>query len=52
MSAKKITRTTASTNIYLSKKVNRPGRHSKKRTSKLKTSKNYKKTYRGQGKKR
>ena len=28
----------------------RPGVHSKKKTSKLKTSKNYKKAYRGQGK--
>ena len=28
----------------------RPGRHSKKRSSKLKTSKNYRKAYRGQGK--
>lgn len=27
----------------------RPGIHSKKKTSKLKTSKNYKKPYRGQG---
>lgn len=31
-------------------KVSNPGRHSKKKTSKLKTSKNYKKRYRGQGK--
>lgn len=30
-------------------KVSRPGVHSKKRTSKLKGSKNYKKAYRGQG---
>ena len=29
--------------------VSRPGVHAKTRTSKLKTSKNYKKTYRGQG---
>ena len=28
----------------------RPNRHSKKRSSKLKTSKNYKKSYKGQGK--
>jgi hypothetical protein len=27
----------------------RPNRHSKKRSSKLKTSKNYKKSYKGQG---
>jgi hypothetical protein len=31
-------------------KVKRPGVHSKKKTSKLKSSKNYKKLYRGQGK--
>lgn len=30
-------------------KVKRPGVHSKKRTSSLKTSKNYRKAYRGQG---
>lgn len=30
--------------------VKRPGVHSKKSTSKLKSSKNYKKLYRGQGK--
>ena len=29
--------------------VSRPGIHAKTKTSKLKTSKNYKKTYRGQG---
>lgn len=31
------------------KKVSRPGVHSKTKTSKLKTSKNYKKTYKAQG---
>lgn len=31
-------------------KVNRPGVHSKTKTSVLKSSKNYKKLYRGQGK--
>jgi len=31
-------------------KVSRPGVHSKTKTSKLKSSKNYKKLYRGQGK--
>lgn len=31
-------------------KVNRPGVHAKTRTSNLKTSKNYRKKYRGQGK--
>lgn len=30
-------------------KIKRPGVHSKKKTSHLKTSKNYKKAYRGQG---
>ena len=30
-------------------RVKRPGVHSKKRTSRLKTSKNYRKAYRGQG---
>lgn len=33
-------------------KVNRPGVHSKKSTSKLKSSKNYRKKYVGQGSKR
>jgi hypothetical protein len=32
------------------KKISRPGVHSKAKTSKLKDSKNYKKTYKGQGK--
>jgi hypothetical protein len=31
-------------------KIKRPGIHSKNNTSKLKKSKNYKKSYRGQGK--
>ena len=31
-------------------KIKRPGVHSKTKTSNTKTSKNYKKTYRGQGK--
>ena len=31
-------------------KVSRPGVHSKTKTSNLKSSKNYRKTYRGQGK--
>ena len=34
------------------KKVRRPGVHAKTKTSKVKSSKNYKKAYRGQGKKR
>ena len=32
------------------KKINRKGRHSKKKSSSLKTSKNYKKLYNSQGK--
>ena len=32
------------------KRVKRPGVHAKSKTSKLKTSKNYQKKYRGQGK--
>jgi hypothetical protein len=31
------------------KKISRPGIHSKSKTSKLKSSKNYKKKYKGQG---
>jgi hypothetical protein len=39
-----------STSIKVEKpKVSRPGVHSKCKTSKLKSSKNYKKLYRGQG---
>ena len=34
---------------YSSNKVSRPGVHSKTKTSKLKSSKNYKKSNRGQG---
>ena len=44
--AKVITKTTTHLNKT---KVRRPGVHSKKRHSNLKTSKNYKKAYRGQG---
>jgi hypothetical protein len=36
-------------NKYKSNTTKRPGIHSKSKTSKLKTSKNYKKKYRGQG---
>ena len=35
--------------IKIEKNVNRKGVHSKSKTSKLKSSKNYKKPYRGQG---
>ena len=34
----------------MTRKVNRPGVHAKSQTSSLKSSKNYKKLYRGQGK--
>lgn len=34
---------------YTSSKVSRPGVHAKTKTSKLKSSKNYKKSYKGQG---
>jgi len=34
---------------YMSHKVSRPGVHAKTKTSKLRSSKNYKKSYRGQG---
>ena len=41
---------TASVTRFIKRaKVSRPGRHSKKKTSKLKSSKNYKKLNRGQG---
>ena len=41
---------TTTTKVHLeTSKVKRPGIHSKKKTSKLKKSKNYKKMYRGQG---
>jgi hypothetical protein len=39
----------APTNTYKKHKVKRPGVHSKTKTSKLKTSRNYAKPYRGQG---
>jgi hypothetical protein len=37
------------TTAYEKANVSRPGVHAKTKTSKLKTSKNYKKTYAGQG---
>lgn len=39
-----------SVKTFVKEKVSRPGIHSKTKTSKLKNSKNYKKSYRGQGK--
>ena len=38
-----------SVKAYMSTNVSRPGVHAKTKTSKLKSSKNYKKSYRGQG---
>ena len=43
-------KTTSNTSYKLEKKkIKRPGVHTKKKTSTLKTSKNYTKTYKGQG---
>jgi hypothetical protein len=43
-------KTQSSSSLYKEKpKVNRPGIHAKTKSSKLKQSKNYRKTYRGQG---
>ena len=36
--------------VKIEKSISRPGVHSKNKSSKLKSSKNYKKSYRGQGK--
>ena len=44
------TKLTQSNTFQKKSKVNRPGVHSKTKTSVLKSSKNYKKLYRGQGK--
>jgi hypothetical protein len=45
------TKQTSATKMYNpTPKKKRPGVHSKKKTSKSKSSKNYKKSYRGQGK--
>lgn len=41
--------TTISTRAYFKPKVSRPGVHAKTKTSKSRKSKNYKKSYRGQG---
>lgn len=40
---------TASIVIKIDRKISRPGIHAKTKVSKLKSSKNYKKLYRGQG---
>jgi hypothetical protein len=42
--------TSAAVKTYTKVKVSRPGVHAKTKTSKLKSSKNYKKTYKRQGK--
>ena len=47
--AKSNTSSNSSVKLSISK-VSRPGVHSKTKTSKLKQSKNYKKSYKGQGK--
>jgi hypothetical protein len=44
--------TTGSVKTYIKTRKSRPGVHSKTSTSKLKSSKNYKKKYAGQGRKR
>jgi hypothetical protein len=41
--------TTSSTTLRSKSKTKRPGIHSKKKSSKGKNTKNYKKTYKGQG---
>jgi hypothetical protein len=47
--AKKSSSSATTSRFRKKAKVSRPGVHSKKRTSKLKSSRNYKKKYRGQG---
>lgn len=42
-------KSTSSTTFMESPKVSRPGVHAKTKTSKTKSSKNYKKRYKGQG---
>lgn len=41
--------TTTSLRVYKKDKVSRPGVHAKTKTSKMKSSKNYKKSYNSQG---
>jgi hypothetical protein len=45
-----MTRKSNVNNFTPSKKIKRPGIHAKSKTSKLKSSKNYIKSYKGQGK--
>jgi len=40
---------TSSSNFLRKRTIKRKGRHAKKKFSQIKTSKNYKKTYKGQG---
>jgi len=50
MATKKSAKPTSTSSLHTEKpKVSRPGVHAKTKTSKLKQSRNYKKTYRGQG---
>jgi hypothetical protein len=42
-------KTTTSVKVLMKNKVSRPGVHAKTKTSQLKSSKNYKKAYRAQG---
>jgi hypothetical protein len=50
MATKKATKVTSTSSSFKEKaKVSRPGVHSKTKSSKLKQSKNYQKTSRGQG---
>lgn len=41
--------TTTTNKLYSKPKVSRPGVHAKTKTSKMKSSKNYKKSYKSQG---
>ena len=41
--------TTTTSKLYSKPKVSRPGVHAKTKTSKMKSSKNYKKSYKSQG---
>lgn len=41
--------TTTTSKLYSKPKVSRPGVHAKTKTSKMKSSKNYKKSYKAQG---
>lgn len=49
MAAAKTKSTTTISTLRATQKKKRPGVHSKKKTSHMKTSKNYKKSYAGQG---